>query len=215
MSKPMQTLLTGFGPFGNVADNPSGRLAEYFAGEEVAGHELTVSVLPTSYARAPQKMRALLEIGGRGGKPFDNILMLGVASGSLSWRVERVGRNWNETKPDVDGYTPTAGVILPGLPETLPVTFPVEEIVLRLEQAELPVIASDSAGAYLCNCLLYTTLSRLQTSPLPVRAGFLHIPADEQTYAPGLTSGSFFPFERHIEAVRVALRVLTETDLAT
>lgn len=212
MPKRMQTLLTGFGPFGNIVQNPSERLLAVFEMEEVAGQELTVCALPTSYARAPQIMRAALEVGGRGGQPFDTILMLGVAGGSPRWRVEQYGRNTMSAIPDVDGSTPPEGVsLLPDAPEALPVRFPVMECVEALEKAGLPVVASESAGGYLCNALLYTTLHHLDESGHPARAGFLHIPADEQTYAPGLTSAPVFAFDRHLLAVRTVLTVLAET----
>src|SRR5690242_4159837 len=114
---PLQILLTGFGPFGKVIDNPTERLARAFALEAVAGCELTTCVFPTSFARAPELMRAQLEIGGRDGRPFDAVLMLGVASGSPVWRVEQFGRNEKKALEDADGFTPEAGPITPGAPE--------------------------------------------------------------------------------------------------
>jgi pyroglutamyl-peptidase len=205
---PLQTLVTGFGPFGNVVSNPTERLLDALVLEEIPGHELTVQSLPTSFERAPQVMRAALEIGGRGGQPFDILLMLGVAPGSPCWRVERVGRNRVDSeRSDVDGRR-RVGSIVPGGPETLEVHLPVERMLAALEQAGLPARLSESAGEYVCNYLLYTTLGYLQASGNPARAGFLHVPADEQTFRPGLTSAPMVSFAAQQQAVRAVLKAL-------
>src|SRR5262245_13813558 len=56
----MRTLLTGFGSFGNVVNNPSARIVEHFARTGAPGHELTARVLPVSFARAGEAIRDLL-----------------------------------------------------------------------------------------------------------------------------------------------------------
>ena len=206
----MQTLLTGFGAFGAVAHNPTLRLAEHFANRDAAGHALTCAVLPVSFRTAAERMRALIEIGGAGGRPFEMILMLGVASGSPYWRVERFGRNWDDALTDAEGFTPIAGKILPEGPSSLPVTLPIEPQIAAIEALGLPVRASDSAGAYLCNHVLYTTLHHLQNCVPPIRAGFLHVPADEETFDYGITSAPMFPFAQHIAAVEAVLAALSK-----
>ena len=204
----MQTLVTGFGAFGAVTHNPTLRLAEHFANRTTAGHALTCAVLPVSFRTAAERMRALIEIGGADGQPFDMVLMLGVASGSAHWRVEKFGRNWDDALRDADGYTPTAGEILPGGPEILPATLPIEPQIAAIEALGLPVKASDSAGAYLCNHVLYATLQHLQSVSSPIRAGFLHVPADDETFDPGVTSAPMFPFARHVAVVEAVLAAL-------
>lgn len=206
----IQTLLTGFGPFGNVIKNPTERLVRHFAEAEVPGHDLTTCVLPTSFQRAPQIMSALLRKGGRDGQPFDNVLMLGVATGSPHWRVERWGRNHSDGKADADGFTPNAGQIVAGGPEVLPVTVPVEALLAALEQEGLPVTPSDSAGGYLCNHILYVTLHGLQCAEPSAQAGFLHVPADEQTLAPDAKPAPVFAFVQQVVAVETTLAVLAE-----
>jgi pyroglutamyl-peptidase len=204
----MQTLITGFGPFGRVISNPTERLLAHFANEAVPGHTLTLHALPTSFTQAPQIMRALLEIGGFNGQPFDNVLMLGVATGSLTWLVEEQGRNHTEAaQPDIDGWQPEPGAILPDGPEVLPTRFPVAEAIAALERIGLPAKASSSAGAYVCNHLLYTTLVEQKRLGTPAKTGFLHVPADLETFGPG-TSAPAFPFVQHVAAVRAVLSVL-------
>src|SRR5579871_6726962 len=83
----MQTLLTGFGPFGQVVNNPSARIVEHFGRAGAPGHDLTTRVLPVSYARAGQAVRDLL-LAGR----FDAALLLGVAGQESHLRLEQCGR---------------------------------------------------------------------------------------------------------------------------
>ncbi len=206
----IQTLLTGFGAFGSVAHNPTLRLAEHFADREVAGHALTCAVLPVAFRTAAERMRALLEVGGEDGRPFEIVLMLGVASGSPHWRVERFGRNHDDALRDAEGFTPTAGEILAGGPAVLPATLPIDPQIAAIAGLGLPVRASDSAGAYLCNHVLYTTLHFLQDRKPPIGAGFLHVPADEETFDSGGASAPVFPFAQHIAAVEAVLHSLKQ-----
>src|SRR5438270_8730212 len=108
----MQTLLTGFGPFGAVLSNPSQRLVDRFAAHPVPGHDLSPLVLPVSFTRTPVLLAEALSRGGRDGVPFDLVLMLGVAANAAAWRVERYGRNRNAATEDVDGFTPEPAPIV-------------------------------------------------------------------------------------------------------
>lgn len=206
---PLQTLITGFGPFGSVVDNPTERLLRHFAAQDVAGHDLTVCALPTSFARAPRAFQSAYETGGRGGQPFDLVLMLGVAARSTSWRVESQGLNHDAPAiPDVDGFTPPHREIVPGGASHLSVTLPPQILLLAVESLNLPVVLSDTAGQYLCNHLLYTALDLVRRSdPIP-RTGFLHVPPDEHTLgaqSASIAGGHIFPFARHIEVVSAIL----------
>jgi pyrrolidone-carboxylate peptidase len=57
----MRTLLTGFGPFGAIAHNPSARIVEQLARGGSPGHRLTCRVLPVSFARAEAEIGSLLK----------------------------------------------------------------------------------------------------------------------------------------------------------
>ena len=204
-----QTLLTGFGPFGNVVSNPTERLIQRFATETVPGHRLTFCALPVSFARADALLQSALTAGGENGRPFENVLMLGVAAGSSRWRVERLGRNRDDPRlPDADGFSSPHRAILPDGPKTLASTFPVETILAALHAGGIPAVLSEDAGSYLCNHVLFTTLEWLRRTGSTARAGFLHVPADEQTFADGQILSPYFPFEQHIEAIRLTLAAL-------
>ncbi len=136
--------------------------------------------------------------------------MLGVASNRPFWSVESVGRNQSTTAvADSENRLWTTEVIVADAPDTLPVTVSVGDLVQALEAADLPVVASSSAGDYLCNHLLYWTLHHLQAQNHPARAGFLHIPADPTTFATEAAPRATFTFQQHCAAVRAVLETLT------
>jgi pyroglutamyl-peptidase len=95
-------LVTGFGPFLDVEENPSGRLARRIDGARIAGHTVHGEVLPVTYAEAPaltlalaERLRPVLVVG------------LGVARGREQVMVERIGRRPEvSAAPDVRGRRP-------------------------------------------------------------------------------------------------------------
>ncbi len=203
-------LLTGFGNFRRVVHNPTAQIVAHFRENPPAGSVLTSHIFPVSFTRVPQELARLLT--DNSGQPalYNAILLLGVATGSLHWRVETQGQNVDAALPDEDGFTPNALQIKETAPPFLPSTFPAEKIRDRIAALGLPVILSASAGNYLCNHVLFRALdfARIHTPQTPV--GFLHVPAAPDTFAPGITSAPMFSFDQHLAAVAETLAVLVE-----
>src|ERR1051325_1248782 len=113
----VRTLLTGFGPFGSVTDNPTARLVEHFGCMGAPGHALTTCVLPVSFARASAEVADRLRAGR-----YDAQLLLAWAGGAATLRIERYGRNRNNPRlVDMDGAMP-ADLALPDAPRLYPAT---------------------------------------------------------------------------------------------
>lgn len=185
----MRVLVTGFGPFGRVEDNPSARLAAALAAHTGA----EALVLPTSFARAPAALRHAARHG------FDAMLLLGVAETEPELRVETCGRNVVAARiADVDGAQPS-GVLVPGAAEVLPVTLSPAPLLAALGA---PGHLSESAGSYVCNALLYHALHER----LAPAIGFLHLPPDEHTFA--VAAPNAVPFEAQLAAVARAVASL-------
>lgn len=160
----MKVLLTGFGPFGAVVDNPTERLARRFDGARIGDREVEGLALPTSFLRAKSLLRDHVT-------DHALVLMLGVAGGTREIRVERFGRNADDAFiADIDGAEPH-GPIGDG-PDVLPVSIDVHAVLGALLRAEIPAVLSDSAGSYVCNHVLYSTLAEVDVP----RIGFLHVP---------------------------------------
>lgn len=154
-------LVTGFGPFPGVDDNPSAAAARAVDGLRVGGETIVGEVLPVSYARAPARVLAL----ARALQPRA-IVALGVATSRRGVEVERRARRGaNPDRADVDGARRPD---VPG-PDEVRATLPVDALTRALRATP-----SDDAGRYVCNALLYDVLRGLPGVP----AGFVHVPAE-------------------------------------
>jgi pyroglutamyl-peptidase len=155
----MRLLVTGFGPFGTVTDNPSGRLAE--------GCGRPFQTLEVAYAAADAFVNELDP------ESFDALLMLGVATDRDTLTPEMYARNWRGDAPDVRG-TSLEGSIEEGQPLLIESTLWNPHLLAELE-ASLDLHTSLDAGSYLCNYFSYRALRRFPQK----RVGFLHIPPFE------------------------------------
>ncbi len=151
-------LLTGFGAFRDVTDNPAARAARALSGWRLRGHTVVSRVIPVSYARGPDHTIAV----ARQLRPV-LVLGLGVAVARAGVEVERraVARVQGA---DVDGVTAELG------PDPAEVRATID--VAALGEA-LGAGLSDDAGAYVCNAWLYRV-----TQALDAPVGFVHVPRD-------------------------------------
>lgn len=184
-----QLLITGFDPFGGEGINPSWeavRLLEDTIGE----YRLTKLQLPTVFGRAAD---LLLEAADR--LQPDAVLCVGQAGGRAGITPEVVGINLREARiPDNEGHQPQNEPVIPGGPAAYFATLPVREMVRTMQAGGLPASLSYSAGAFVCNDVLYSVLHRYDGTA--VRAGFVHVP-----YLPGQAGGDK-PFMSLADIVR-------------
>lgn len=166
----MKALITGFEPFGRWQRNPSGETARHLDGATIVDLEVSGLVLPVSFARAAAPLVEAIDTL----RP-DIVLNLGLG-GPVGVRVERVAVNRARAPEggDNDGYDPQGGPIIDGGPDIYAATLPVSEIVELLTSLNFDVAPSDSAGEYLCNYAMYSTLHHIATRGYPTRAGFIH-----------------------------------------
>ena len=154
----MKVLVTGFGAFPGVPENPTAALARAVDGARVGPATVIGRVLPVSYARGPDAA-----IAAARDERVSLVIGLGVATQRPGVCVERRGLRVAEGRPDVDGATACG---LEG-PDEVPSTVDVE----RLARA-LGATVSDDAGGYVCNAWLYRVAHALQ-----VPVAFVHVPA--------------------------------------
>ena len=114
----------------------------------------------------------------------DVILCIGQAGGRAAITPEQVGINLRYAPiPDNKGNQPTDEPIISGGATAYFSTLPVRRIAEAIKASGIPSQVSYSAGAYVCNDLLYTLLSRYDGSN--TRVGFIHIPfSAEQNKTP-------------------------------
>ncbi len=165
-----RVLVTGFEPFDGLPHNPSAALLALLP-RVIAGHAVETAVLPVDTERAPPALAAL---------PTEDVVMvlhLGLAADRPVVSIERVALNLLDFgRPDNAGHLRVDAEVMDGGPLALPVRLPVRAILGAWEAARIPAAASTSAGTFLCNQVLYTSLA---TRPATTAVGFVHLPPDE------------------------------------
>lgn len=162
-------LITGFAPFGGETTNPSWDAVCQLPAE-IGEYMLTKCLIPVVFGEAAETvMHTAKEI-----QP-DVILCIGQAGGRSAITPELVGINLRHASiPDNDGNQPQDEPILTNGDTAYFSTLPVRKIAAAISSTGIPAQVSYSAGAYVCNDVLYTLLSHYQNSHTKV--GFIHVP---------------------------------------
>ncbi|HEY3776012.1 MAG TPA: pyroglutamyl-peptidase I [Solirubrobacteraceae bacterium] len=173
----MTVLVTGFGAFGEDAENPSGRIAEALDETMIAGEAVRAVVLPVSTERVAELLRTEVT------RAAPNLLiLLGVATGRTAPSVERVAINVRDFPiPDVDARQIVDEPVLPTGPAAYLSQLPIKAIVAGWHAGGLPGAVSNTAGTYLCNQVFY--LARHLTAGTGCRTGFIHVPTSPESIA--------------------------------
>jgi pyroglutamyl-peptidase len=167
-------LLTGFGPFPGVTDNPSARLVETFASaSSIALHdcELSVEILPTEWDAVGTLVPRLL----KSMQPHVTI-HFGVSRQARSLRIERRAHNRILPRGDAAGVQPSRRTIHIDGPAHLDSTVVVQRLAAKLRERGVPAITSAHAGSYLCNFVYYHSLSWAMSRDAAGHVLFVHIP---------------------------------------
>ena len=189
-------LITGFAPFGGDRVNPSWQAVQALP-ETVGQWELVKKELPVTFRGAPKALLAAIEET----EP-DAVLMVGLAASRGMVTPERQGVNEIVARiPDNEGNQPQNEPIVPGGPEILCSTLPVEDMTEAILEAGVPARLSDSAGRFVCNTLLYSALYKLEQADDPVPAAFIHVPATPEM---GLDVPTL-PLEEIVKALTAAI----------
>jgi pyroglutamyl-peptidase len=173
-----RVLLTGFGPFPGVAENPSGWLAEALAARKSAPDwDLHGHVLPTEWeavaALAPDLHASL--------QPHV-MIHFGVSPRAPALRIERSAHNQAARRHDARGRLPATPTVSPTGAARLDTGLPVAAIAAHLRAQSHAAGASGSCGRYLCNFLYYRSLEWAIAQAR--EALFVHVPL---THAQGGT----------------------------
>jgi pyroglutamyl-peptidase len=169
-----KVLLTGFGPFGNVAVNPSweavSKVNERMTVDSVEV-QITRKLLPVVY----DKVQSILDNLHKECK-YDLVIHCGVGRPG-AWKFETIAHGFGYTKLDIENRTP--------LPDSqVPREYQVDtefasKVVENLARQgyPLPIELSNNAGRYLCEYSLFQSLMRNKNS------FFLHVPARSDDYS--------------------------------
>ena len=169
----MKILVTGFDPFGGEAINPAYEAVKRLP-DAIAGAEIVRLEIPTVFSRCGPAVESAIQEH----RP-DAVLCVGQAGGRSCVTVERVAINLADARtPDNSGAQPVDEPIQANGPAAYFATVPVKAMVENVRAHGIPCQLSNSAGTYVCNCVMYEVLHMGYPG---IRAGFIHVPyVDEQ-----------------------------------
>ena len=190
-------LITGFDPFGGATVNPSWMAVERLP-EHIGECVLCKLQIPTVFGKAAA---AVLEIA----RQFcpDTILCIGQAGGRAAVTPERIGVNIRDARiPDNAGNQPRGEFVDSSGPAAYFSTLPVEAMAQAIRDAGVDATVSNSAGAFVCNDVLYSLLHHYDGTA--VRVGFVHVPYLPEQGAPSMELAQI------VRALEAAITLITK-----
>ena len=138
------------------------------------------------------------------------VLGLGQAGGRPVITLERIAINLLDgPRSDNAGRREIDQPVVRDGPDAYFARLPLREIEQALERRRIPAALSISAGAFMCNAVMYAALHELRRRPeLP--CGFIHLPYDTRQAMRHLSAPSM-PIEMMIDAVRTAILKIGES----
>jgi pyroglutamyl-peptidase len=196
-------LVTAFEPFGGERVNPTIHIAEALQREHP--ESVITRVLPVMFGECLTRLEQAIDAV----RP-DVVLALGQAGGRSSIALERVAVNLDDARiPDNAGQTPVDTPVIADAPDAYFTRLPVRQMLDALQQAGIPAQISNSAGAYVCNHLMFGLLHLIQTRHPQMRGGFIHVPfLPEQALRNNAPSMSLALM---VQAMNICLEVATDT----
>lgn len=190
-------LITGFDPFGGATVNPSWMAVERLP-DQIGECVLCKLQIPTVFSKAAT---AVLETA-RQFSP-DTILCVGQAGGRAAVTPERIGVNIRDARiPDNAGNQPRGEFVDPQGPAAYFSTLPVEAMAQAIRDAGVDATVSNSAGAFVCNDVLYSLLHHYDGTA--VRVGFVHVPYIPEQGAPSMELAQI------VRALEAAITLITK-----
>ncbi len=193
-------LITGFEPFGGETVNPAW-LAVQALPEQIGDYILYKLEIPTVFGQAGAAVLARAEALAP-----DVILSVGQAGGRAAVTPERIAVNIRDARiPDNAGNQPRGAFVAQEGPAAYFATVPVEAMARAIQAAGVPATVSNSAGAFVCNDVLYTLLHRYAGTA--TRVGFVHVPyLPQQAKGPEVPS---LPLEQTVRGLVAAIGALS------
>lgn len=189
-------LITGFEPFGGETINPSWDSITLLP-DKINDYALTKLLIPVVFGEGAQK---IIQVANKINP--DVILCIGQAGGRNAVTPELVGINLRHAPiPDNNGNQPIDEPIIKNGKNAFFSTLPVRKIAEEIKASGIPSQVSYSAGAYVCNDVIYTLLAHFENSETKI--GFIHVPySTEQNKEPSM------PLSDIIKALTIAIQNL-------
>jgi len=164
----LKLLISGFTNFSTHTENSSQIMAEFLGKTQIPDITIHSVILPVSFGQAFEKLKIEIDSFGP-----DYVICLGLAGTRQKISLEKVAINLIHCDiPDNEGIFLKDRPIIAGGDSAYFSTLPLNEMVEL--QTPYPVEMSFSAGAYVCNYVMYRLLDYVKDTK--VKAGFIHLP---------------------------------------
>ena len=191
-------LITGFEPFGGEKVNPSW-LAVRELPDIIGDFKLTKLLIPVVFGESAE-----IVFNKADEVTPDVILCIGQAGGRDAVTPEMVGINLRYASiPDNKGNEPRDEKISQSGENAYFTTLPARMIVEEISAMQIPSKVSYTAGAYVCNDVIYTLLERYDKTN--VKVGFIHVP-----YIPEQEKQPSMPLSDIIRALTRAIEIISD-----
>ncbi|WP_142826035.1 pyroglutamyl-peptidase I [Planococcus soli] len=198
-------LLTGFEPFLDFTVNPTMKIVEALDGTKVGGYQIAGKIMQVDFNSSGAALLKFIDEENP-----DAVISLGLAAGRYKITPERIAINFKDGAVDNEGNKPVDEPIREeGEPAYLS-TLPVRKMVDSLLANGLPATISNTAGAYLCNNVMYEGLHYAKTHKPDMPSGFIHIPASHEL---AIQHGRIPSWSHNelLKGIRVCIEALDET----
>lgn len=207
-----KVLLTGFGDWAGSSANPAKAVADALDGETISGALIKTIIAPSIFN---EMIRSVTDEIDR--MSPDVVIMMGEFGGRTMITVERLAQNLIDATRydmgDMTGSRPQDAPVVPGGPVAYYSTLPLRAMVKEMRLAGIPADISDAAGTFGCNLLMYGVLHYIADNKLPIRAGWIHLPALPVTASleknVGMPSMSV---ATQVEGLRTAIKASVENE---
>lgn len=207
-----KVLLTGFGDWAGSSANPAESVANALDGSSVADAKVTSIIAPGLFDEMVGVVTSEIERVSP-----DIVIMMGEFGGRSMITVERIAQNIIDATrygiSDNSGSQPQGAPVVPGGPAAYCATLPSRAMVRAMRNAGIPADISDTAGTFGCNLLMYGVLHHIASNDLPIRAGWVHLPALPGTAALEQNVGMpSMAVETQIEGLRASIAAAVENE---
>jgi len=167
----MKILLTAFEPFGGEKINPA-QEAVKLVKSNILGADIVKIDVPVTFKDAGEVVYQAMKKENP-----DVVFCIGQAGGRVGITPEKVAINFEDGRiPDNAGYQPFDEVCFEDGETAYFTSLPVKKMVAKIKEAGIPASVSYTAGTYVCNCLMYNVLYRIDKEFKNVKGGFMHVP---------------------------------------
>ncbi len=197
-------LLTGFEPFLDYTINPTMEIVEALHGTIIGDYEIVGKIMPVDFNSSGEFLLKFIKED----EP-DAVISLGLAAGRYKITPERIALNVKDGEADNKGNKPVDEPIRKRGEAAYLSTLPIRKMVDSLLANGLPAAISNTAGAYLCNNVMYEGLYHAKMNKPDLPTGFIHIPASHEL---AIQHGSIpsWSHEDLLKGIQVCIRVLSE-----